>query len=282
MHYIFIRIGFIAALLLFGVLPAARSQSQGQAQASTATAVVPSQTALIIMHGKWGKPPAPLAERFANEGFHVESPEMPWSRERLYDVTYEDALAAVHAVVKELRAKGFRKIIIGGQSFGANGALAYASVYGDVDGVFMMAPGHHPEMGRQWQAPGLIADAKALLAKGKGDELVDLIDYNDGNRSKAVRMPAKVYLSFYYENSLANMSLSASKVKRALPVLMIMGQGDYITGQGKGYIFGKLPAHPLSEYIESDASHREVPKASFPIIRQWITAVPVSGASLKQ
>lgn len=276
------RIFFLAAgLLTTGSVTAANPLSAAQASAQPDAGITPAQTALIIMHGKWGKPPAPLAERFAKEGFHVVSPEMPWGRDRLYDMPYEEALKSVHATVKELRAKGFRKIIIGGQSFGANGALAYTSVYGDVDGLFMMAPGHNPEIGKQWQAPGLIADAKELVSKGKGDTLVDLIDYNDGNRSKAIRIPAKVYISFYYENSLANMSLSASKVKKSLPVLMIMGNGDYITGQGRGYIFGRLPEHPLSRYVESDASHREVPKASFPMIRDWIAAVTSSGGIAK-
>ena len=258
---------------LFAQIGHASAADQGAAVPAT---ISPAQTALIILHGKWGKPPAPLAERFTQEGFHVISPEMPWSGGRLYNSTYEEALKALHETIAELRVKGFRKILIGGQSFGANGALAYASVYGDVDGIFMMAPGHHPELGKQRQGTRLIADAKEMVAKGKSDALVDLIYYNDGNRSKGLQISAKAYLSFYDENSLANMSRSAATVKKPVPVLIIMGHGDYITGQGKGYIFGRLPAHPLSLYIESDAPHREVPKASFPAILKWVTTITSS------
>ncbi len=264
---------FANLFCMLGLLAQLGHASAAEQGGGAPATVAPAQTALIIMHGKWGAPPAPLAERFSKEGFHVISPEMPWSGKRLYDSTYEEALKALHETIAELRAKGFRKIIIGGQSFGANGALAYTSVYGDVDGLFMMAPGHHPEIGKQRQGARLIADAKAMVAKGKGDAPVELIDYNDGNRSQSVQISARAYLSFYDENSLANMSRAASNVKQPVPVLMLMGNGDYLTMQGKGYIFGRLPAHPLSQYIESDAPHREVPKASFPVILKWVTTV---------
>ncbi len=54
------------------------------------------EVAIIAIHGKWGAPPGPIANYLQNAGFTVESPTMPWSRLRLYDVAYEDGLREVH------------------------------------------------------------------------------------------------------------------------------------------------------------------------------------------
>ncbi len=80
--------------------------------------------AIISMHGKWGAPPGPLATDLENGGFYVESPIMPWSRFRNYDVTYEKGLEEIHARVHAIKAKGYKKVILAGHSFGGNGALA--------------------------------------------------------------------------------------------------------------------------------------------------------------
>lgn len=235
--------------------------------------VKPHETALILLHGKWGRPPAPLAEDFARERFHVVSPEMPWSGTRNYDETYEQALKQLHATVTELRAQGYRRIVVGGQSFGANGALAYAALYGDADGLLLFAPGHNPDIDRNGQPRGMIADARAAIRNHRPDETVSFIDYNDGNRSRAVQLRADAYVSFFADDGLANMRLSASRVTRPVPVLCVMGNGDFVTRQGSGYFFDRLPRHPRSRYVESRASHREVPRASYALALDWINGV---------
>jgi pimeloyl-ACP methyl ester carboxylesterase len=235
--------------------------------------VKPHETALVLMHGKWGAPPAPLAADFAAERFHVVSPEMPWSGARNYDVTYEEALKQLQATVAGLRASGYRRVFIGGQSFGANGALAYAAVYGDVDGVLLFAPGHNPDIDRNGQPRGMIADARSAIAAGRPHETVAFVDYNDGNRSRALQLRADAYVSFFADDGLANMRLSASRVPRPIPVLCVMGNGDYVTRQGSGYFFDRLPRHPKSQYLVSRAAHREVPRASYPLALDWINGL---------
>ena len=105
------------------------------------------QCAVVLMHGKWGTPQfisfygrrlAPICE--------VETIEMPWSRHRNYDVTYAAAIEEIAQQVGKFRQKGTRLVIVGGQSFGANAALAYASMKGDVDGIIALAPGHVPSI----------------------------------------------------------------------------------------------------------------------------------------
>lgn len=235
--------------------------------------IKPHETAIILLHGKWGAPPAPLAGEFAEERFHVVSPEMPWSGVRGYDVTYEQALKALNATVAALRESGYRRVIMGGQSFGANGALAYAAVYGDVDGVMLFAPGHNPDIDKNGQPRGMIADARAAIAASRPDQPVAFIDYNDGNRSRALQLRADAYVSFFADDSLANMRLNAARVSRPLPVLCVMGNGDFVTRQGSGYFFDRLPRHPKSQYLVSRAAHREVPRASFTLALEWVNGL---------
>jgi len=232
-------------------------------------AVKPHETAIILMHGKWGSPPAPLDSNFSVQRFHVVSPLMPWSGLSGYDKTYEQALKEINTLVIKLRASGFKKVIIGGQSFGANGALAYAAAYGDIDGLVLFAPGHNPDIDRNYQ-PGIVSDALKNIKEGRPDQLIQFTDYNDGSRQKLVQARSDVFYSFFADDGLANMSGSAKKVKTPIPIIVFMGNGDYITKMGSGYFYDRLPKHDKSKYNTSSASHRDVPQASFESALEWI------------
>ena len=235
-------------------------------------AVKPHETAIILMHGKWGSPPAPLDSNFSIQKFHVVSPLMPWAGVSGYDKTYEQALKEINTLVIKLRVSGFKKVIIGGQSFGANGALAYAAAYGDVDGLVLFAPGHNPDIDRNNQ-PGIVSDALKNIKEGRPDQLIQFTDYNDGSRQKIVQARSDIFYSFFAEDSLANMSESAKKVKKPVPTIVFMGNGDYVTKKGSGYFFDKLPKHEKSKYQISSASHRNVPLASFDATLDWIKEI---------
>ncbi len=229
----------------------------------------PHETAIVLLHGKWGSPPAPLDSSFSVQRFHVISPLMPWSGLSGYDKTYEQALKEINTLVIKLRASGFKKVIIGGQSFGANGALAYAAVYGDVDGMMLFAPGHNPDIDRNYQ-PGIVSDALKNIKEGRPDQFIQFTDYNDGSRQKLVQARSDVFYSFFADDGLANMSGSAKKVKTPIPTIVFMGNGDYITKMGSGYFYDRLPKHDKSKYNTSSASHRDVPQASFESALEWI------------
>jgi len=235
-------------------------------------AVKPHETAIVLFHGKWGSPPAPLDSSFSVQRFHVISPLMPWSGLSGYDKTYEQALKEINTLVIKLRASGFKKVIIGGQSFGANGALAYAAVYGDVDGMMLFAPGHNPDIDRNYQ-PRIVSDALKNIKEGRPDQLIQFTDYNDGSRQKLVQARSDVFYSFFADDGLANMSGSAKKVKTPIPTIVFMGNGDYITKMGSGYFYDRLPKHDKSKYNTSSASHRDVPQASFESALKWIKGI---------
>jgi len=235
-------------------------------------AVKPHETAIILIHGKWGSPPAPLDSNFSVQRFHVISPLMPWAGVSGYDKTYEQALEEIHQLVTKLKAQGFKKIIIGGQSFGANGALAYAAVYGDVDGMMLFAPGHNPDIDKNWQ-PGLVSEAKKNIKEGRPEQSIIFTDFNDGGRQKTIEARSDIFYSYFADDSLANMSKSARKIKVSIPATVYMGNGDYVTRMGSRYFFDGLPSNAKSRYQISAASHREVPLASFDNALDWMKGI---------
>ncbi|MDP6173508.1 MAG: alpha/beta hydrolase [Rhodospirillales bacterium] len=105
---------------------------------------------IILMHGKGGtaKPRSPLGQLGAAQedaGFLVIVPDMLWSRSRIWDGDYNNAMGEIVGYVKELRAKGATKIVVGGHSLGANAALGYGARRGGLAGILAIAPGHTPE-----------------------------------------------------------------------------------------------------------------------------------------
>ncbi len=255
---------FCVLLLLWG---------WGLAGAQDAVRPLPraQEVGLVLLHGKWGRPPAPQAQRFADLGFQVVSPEMGWSRAQGYGIGYADSLAGVHAAVQGLRARGVRTVIVGGQSFGANGALAYAARYNDADGLILFAPGHNPDIDRN-RDMAKVARAREMVARGQGGEPLEFTDHNDGGRTQLLSVPAAHYLSYFDPEGLASMPRSAQALTRAIPVIVFMGRSDFVTRQGKGYFFDRLPPHPASLYRVSPADHREVPAASFDDTLAWLEA----------
>lgn len=231
--------------------------------------IKPHETTLILMHGKWGGPPAPQESAFSLEGFNVISPVMPWAGSRRYDQTYHDALKEINTLVKRLRSEGYKAIVIGGQSFGANGALAYASTYGDVDGLILFAPGHNPDIDRNYQ-PRIVSIAKESISAGKPETLISFTDYNDGGRSRTLEARSDVFASFFAEDGPANMALNARKMKAVIPTIVFMSSGDFLTSKGSSYFFDRMPKHEKSKYVTSFASHREVPAASYTAALAWL------------
>jgi len=224
------------------------------APAALAAPLAKNEIALILMHGKWGRAPGPLARYFEREGYRVVSPDMPWSERRLYDSSYRAGLEEVHREVARLRAAGAKKVIVGGESFGANGSLAYQAEFGDADALIILAPGHMPG---SWYRSGITRDAVdragALAREGKRDATFSFTDHNQ-ERQRPLSATVDAYLSFFRPNGLANMSASAKRITQPVPVLVVNSTNE-AKSQGRAYIFDALPPHPKSVYVESAQDH---------------------------
>jgi len=218
-----------------------------------------AQVGLVLLHGKWGSPPGPDAQLFSRNGYVVDSPWMPWSKSGYYDKPYAQALAEVHDIVQNMRRSGIQRVIVGGHSFGANAALAYATQYDDVDAIMLFAPGHLPERFYTSGASRASVDAaRALVAEGKGDSRISFTDINQG-KTQGMRATVSNYLSYFDPQGLGNMPLNATRLKKPIPVLCVMSEAELPLG--RDYIFTKLPNNSKSVYLETAASHVDAPRA---------------------
>lgn len=233
----------------------------------------PVSCGVVLMHGKWGMPQSPYLKPVVQKlepHCTVKLIEMPWSRNRMYDRPYADALVQIRQAVAELRQSGTQWIAVGGQSFGANAALAYTAQVGDADAVLPMAPGHVPE--NFYQVPEVrrsVAAARELLEAGQGETSVEMTDINQGQR-RQVKLSAASLWSYFNPQGWGNMGLSAEAFRKPVPVFWAIGTLDPLYGAASEEIYKKLPAHPDSRYLVVRANHASTPEVASDELLTWV------------
>jgi len=241
------------------------------AAATGAAAADDKACAVIVLHGKWGSP-----QQVAVFAHRLDPPctgrtlEMPWSQRRDYDADYPQALREIAAQVKELRAQGYRHVLLAGHSFGANAVLAYGAEVGDVDGLIALAPGHAPrQMYRSGLTRAAVEQARELVAAGKGDETVSITDANQG-RQRGERMKASVLLSYFDPGGWGDIPTTTARLKPGLPLLWVVGTGDPAYRFGSAYAYDKAPANPASRYLTVESDHAGTAEAALPAVLEWL------------
>lgn len=235
----------------------------------------PATCGVVLMHGKWGMPQSPFLKTVVQKLTPlcaVKLIEMPWSRNRMYDRPYADALAQIRQTVAELRQSGVQWVAVGGQSFGANAALAYMAQVGDADAVLPLAPGHVPEY--FYQVPEVrrsVDAARQLLEAGQGETLVEMTDINQGQR-RPVKVSAASLWSYFNPQGWGNMALSAQTFIKPVPVFWAIGTLDPLHGPASENIYKKLPTHPDSRYLVVQANHATTPEVASDELLQWVQA----------
>jgi dienelactone hydrolase len=232
-----------------------------------------SDIGIVLMHGKWAGPPAPpiqgLTTQLRAKGFKVITPVMPWGQKRMYNADYPTALSEIEASVEVLRKNGAKRIIVAGQSFGANASIAYAASGRKVDGVMAIAPGHAPDL-QNFGAS--VAKARQMMAEGKGEETVSFDDNNQG-QNRIVTTTAKIYLSYFDPDGLGAMPRSAAAIPKPVPFLWVVGTHDLMYSKGKDYVFNKVPKHPQNTYLVVNADHSTTPVVAASQIVEWIMSL---------
>ena len=226
------------------------------------------------MHRKWGKTSNVDQPKhaFERQGYLVRTPEMPWSGRRFYDAPYPEALRQIGEAMQQLRDQSAKRVVVGGHSFGANAALAFAAEHPDIDGILMLAPGHTPES-RGMQENGVAASlqkAKDLVAAGQAEDEAYFTDVNQGKR-QTIRTTASIYLGYFDPAGRGPMPVSASALRRPIP-LRLIGTEDrlfHLLADEK-YVFKRVPDHPLSQYVVVHADHMTTPTAGTSEILAWL------------
>ncbi|RYE32476.1 MAG: alpha/beta fold hydrolase [Hyphomicrobiales bacterium] len=225
--------------------------------AGSASAMELKGTTVILIHGKGGGqgPLQPLAAALKAEGASVVLPRMSWvSGYR----TYEQTLGEVQAAVQ--RARGGRVVLMG-HSLGANISMGYAARVGGVAAVVALAPGHRPDFIAS-QTQDSLAQAKALVAAGRGQEKAQFLDFNQG-RTFPVTTTAAAYVSFFDPSGPAASAAQGSGVGG--PVLWVIGTGDRAAMNDRApYLRGTR--------IEVPAGHQDTPRVAVRQVIDWLRA----------
>jgi dienelactone hydrolase len=232
-----------------------------------------SKIGIVLMHGKNGIPATPslmrLASRLDFEGFIVITPDMPYSKGRQYDKSYEETMAEIDGAVTELKKRGANKIFVAGHSLGANVALHYGTIRA-VDGIMAIAPGHVIETPQFQQRIGdSLQRAKAFLKEGKGDESTRFQDMNQGIKS-TIWVTPKIYLSWFDPDGNAVMPKNAAALKPGTALLWIIGIQDRLYKEGPAYAFDKAPANVNNKYLVVNSDHIDTPKDAAEEIAKWL------------
>lgn len=243
---------------------------------SPADAADSGKLGVVLLHGKGAPSPQGLLGRLIGSledaGFLVAAPEMPWSKARMLEKDYEASMAEIDAAAETLKAKGAVRIVVGGQSMGANAALGYAARREGLAGILAIAPGHVPDVaGFQRMTGHDYQRAKDMVAAGRGGETADFNDFNQGKTS-TIAVKAAVYLSWFDPDGPAVIPKNAAALKPGTALLWIIGDKDVMLKRGdrEDYAFAKAPPHPKSAYVVIDSNHRNAPRDGADKIVDWL------------
>lgn len=230
---------------------------------------------LVLMHGKLSTPSKPfdtLASQLEAEGVLVDTPEMPWSKNREYDVSYEQAMDEISASVKRLRARGATRVVVGGHSMGAAAALIYGSRH-PTDGLIILALGHSPQSNTLQNRFGAsVARAREQVANGKDGEKQEFGDFDGSKRPPAftVATTPRIYLSYFDPDGIANTLVAAGKIPATVPVLWVDGTNEKPGLKSYGQkVYGAIGSS-ATKHIEVTAGHTTVPHKSGAEVLAWL------------
>lgn len=96
---------------------------------------------VVVLHGMRGMPMQGFVSSLEAAGLLAFSPELPWSRRRNHDRTYDQALEEVDAAVEEMKRRGAKRIVIVGYSMGSGAAMDFAARRTGLAGIVVLAPG---------------------------------------------------------------------------------------------------------------------------------------------
>jgi pimeloyl-ACP methyl ester carboxylesterase len=213
---------------------------------------------------------APLKSAIRAAGFKLSAPEMPWSRDHVYDRSYEEAMDEIGRAAATLEAEGATRIVVAGHSLGANAALGYGALKGGVAGLIVLAPGHNPDLeGFYKRVEGSVAKARGMVAAGKGGETAEFEDFNQGGVGM-VRTTAARYLSYFDPAGHAVIPRNAAALPPGTPLLWVLPKEDPLSHLGRNYAFAKAPRNPLNRFVTVSGGHLQAPSEAAHVVVAWL------------
>jgi pimeloyl-ACP methyl ester carboxylesterase len=190
-------------------------------------------------------------------------------------VTVDQVHAMIDGYVAQLRGQGAQRIVVGGQSLGANVALSYAVARQNVAAVVMLAPGHNPAyVFRTYSDVRESLDkAGALVKSGQGAQPFRGTDDNQGSKL-VLNTNAAAYLSWISPRGPAAMPVQAPLLPASIPLLLVIGKQDPAFGMAEASIYKPAARNPYSKYVVVNAGHRDTDFAASAQVVSWIGGLP--------
>jgi alpha/beta hydrolase fold. len=256
----------LALILLFAPPPAPAAERLG----------------IVLLHDKNSSPGRHLSELarvLRNVGFLVTLPELPWSKNRGFDATFQQAIVEVGLAAEELHLDGCTQVALVGHGLGANVALAYAAQRPGVFAVVALAPSHDPDRHREVFLPD-VRKARSMLTLGGGNKRALFTDFNM-NKDYDLSTTAEVYLSYNDPDGEAVMSKSCAALKNPMPLLWVVGEFDPLSNLGRSYAFNKAPEHQESRYEVIASDHASVPRNGARLVAEWLRSLVSESAATR-
>ena len=242
-----------------------------------------NEIGVVLLHGmnkatQWINP---LVKQFKKEKIQVVTPEMTWSENRKWDVSFSDTMTEIDTAVEALRKSGKTKIFVAGHSIGASASVAYASTHEDIAGVLLIAPGHTTEMENfQEELAANVNLAKQMVSVGKSDEVVKFkgklctdVAKSNPKANKldwSVKTSSTIYLSHFDPDFKDLLSENIQKLNSEMAVLWIAGKSDSWTKTDGEKVFAMAPQNPQNKYIIVKGGHLQTPDIGKKEITHWV------------
>jgi len=235
-------------------------------------ALDPSSTGVVLLHGKGSEPIGlkSLASALTTAGFSVETPELPWSKNRNYDQPYEEADIEIAGAIATLKAKGVRQIVLAGHSLGAAAALHNAVTDNGIIALVLIAPAHFPEGDTALKLAGKsVAEARQIVNSKNANQISDFVEVPSG---RLLTLPASIYLSYYDPQGPSAMSLFAHEVK-IKNIAWFAASSDPATDKFSTLVVPNLPSNIQLNRIDIISDHAHSPDIAKDIVVDWLKAL---------
>lgn len=230
---------------------------------------------IVVMHGKGGSPNKfvdVLASGLEQKGILVANIEMPWSKRRDYDASPTQAVEEVRAALDGLKAQGAQKLFVAGHSQGGVFAVHFGGL-GAIDGIVAIAPGGSVDARVFIDNLGpSLAEARQLIAEGKGKDKARLMDYEGSRGTNLVMTTPENYVGWFDPAGVMSLARTVRELK--VPILWAVAARDYpALRKSNPALFRTFPAHPLNKYFEPDSDHLNAPGAMVEEVVAWTATV---------
>jgi pimeloyl-ACP methyl ester carboxylesterase len=227
---------------------------------------------VVLLHGKTGTPDQfeTVASTLIEAGIPVETPEMCWSAGRLYDAAFAECMEDIETAIGYLRQDGITRIVVGGHSLGALGALSYAATHPGLAGIIALAPAGDPgDFNTNPAVARSVRTAEAMVAAGDGDVPAEFTDRVLG-KNFTVQTTPSAFLSFLGPDS--PIAIRRTLPGLEAPLLWVAGSRD-ASQRGAAAMFALAPEDPLNHLVKVDAGHLGTPDAGTAEMIEWLEAL---------